>query len=368
MDVLAAGVDAVVLLSGEQDKEATVYIGNLDERVADHLVWELMLQAGRIVNVHLPKDRVTQTHQGYGFVEFISEEDAEYAARIMNQVRLFGKPIRVNKASADKQKTVEVGAELFVGNLDPMVDEKTLYDTFSRFGGLVSAPKIARDDANLSKGYGFVSFSNFEASDEAIANMNGQYLMNKEISVQYAYKKDGKGERHGDQAERMLAAQARKHNVVPTAQQLPAQLFSAPVPQMPVGMLDGDAGRGFQGPPMNGRMGAPPGGNYQNVPPPQQRGPPPPSQPLPAPPSGLPARPPPSLGGYNGPQGFGAPGFASQPATGYPPPGGAPPGMPAPPGFGPPPGQAGRGLPPGFGPPPGQLPPGFQQPGYGRGR
>ena len=81
----------------EQDKEATVYIGNIDERVTDSLIWELMLQAGRIVNVHLPKDRVTQTHQGYGFVEFNSEEDAEYAARIMNQVRLYGKPIRVNK-------------------------------------------------------------------------------------------------------------------------------------------------------------------------------------------------------------------------------------------------------------------------------
>lgn len=126
----------------EQDKEATVYIGNLDERVSDSLVWELMLQGGRIVNVHLPKDRVTQTHQGYGFVEFISEEDAEYAARIMNQVRLYGKPIRVNKASADKQKTVEVGAELFIGNLDPMVSEQTLYDTFGRFGSLISAPKV----------------------------------------------------------------------------------------------------------------------------------------------------------------------------------------------------------------------------------
>jgi splicing factor 3B subunit 4 len=85
------------MIRREQDKEATVYIGNIDERVTDSLVWELMLQAGRIVNVHLPKDRVTQTHQGYGFVEFISEEDAEYAARIMNQVRLYGKPIRVNK-------------------------------------------------------------------------------------------------------------------------------------------------------------------------------------------------------------------------------------------------------------------------------
>ena len=101
-----------------------------------------MLQAGRIVNVHLPKDRVTQTHQGYGFVEFISEEDAEYAAKIMNQVRIYGKPIRVNKASADKQKTVDVGAELFIGNLDALVDEKTLYDTFSRFGTLVVPPKV----------------------------------------------------------------------------------------------------------------------------------------------------------------------------------------------------------------------------------
>lgn len=103
-----------------------------------------MLQAGRIVNVHLPKDRVSQTHQGYGFVEFISEEDAEYAARVMNQVRLYGKPIRVNKASADKQKIAEVGAELFVGNLDAMVDEKTLHETFSRFGSLLAAPKVSR--------------------------------------------------------------------------------------------------------------------------------------------------------------------------------------------------------------------------------
>ena len=101
-----------------------------------------MLQTGRIAHVHLPKDRVTQTHQGYGFVEFTSEEDADYAAKVMNQVRLYGKPIRVNKASADKQKSVEVGAELFVGNLDPMVDEKTLFDTFSRFGSLVSIPKV----------------------------------------------------------------------------------------------------------------------------------------------------------------------------------------------------------------------------------
>lgn len=110
-----------------------------------------MLQAGRIANVHLPKDRVTQTHQGYGFVEFQSEEDAEYAAKIMNQVRLWGKPIRVNKASADKQKTLDVGAELFVGNLDPMVDEKILFETFVRFGSLTSAPKVGHVHLHLPR-------------------------------------------------------------------------------------------------------------------------------------------------------------------------------------------------------------------------
>lgn len=319
----------------EQDKDSTIYIGNLDERVSDSLVWELFLQAGRIVNVHLPKDRVTQSHQGYGFVEFNSEEDAEYAARIMNQVRLFGKPIRVNKASADKQKSVEVGAELFIGNLDPMVDERMLYDTFGRFGTLVAAPKvclcspsrtisliilqIARDESNLSKGYGFVSFSNFEASDDAIANMNGQYLMNKEVSVQYAYKKDGKGERHGDQAERMLAAQAKAHGVQPTPATIPmgTPMFGG-VPQSPA------PAAGF----------GQPNGNFQSIPPPvQARPPPPPSVPLAAPPSGLPARPPPSQAGYGGPQNFMPPGFNQVP--GFPQPNaGPPPGFAPPPGFG----------------------------------
>jgi RNA recognition motif-containing protein len=49
------------------------------------------------VNVHMPKDRVTQMHQGYGFVEFMGEEDADYSIKIMNMIKLYGKPIRVNK-------------------------------------------------------------------------------------------------------------------------------------------------------------------------------------------------------------------------------------------------------------------------------
>lgn len=62
----------------------------------------------------------------------------------------------------------------------------------------------------ISKGYGFVSFDSFESSDFAIECMNGQYLCNRPIVVQYAYKKDTPGERHGSQAERLLAASQPK--------------------------------------------------------------------------------------------------------------------------------------------------------------
>ncbi|KAL7000485.1 hypothetical protein U1Q18_001637 [Sarracenia purpurea var. burkii] len=92
------------------------------------------------VNVYVPKDRVTNLHQGYGFEEFRSEEDADYAIKVLSMIKLHGKPIRVNKASQDK-KSLDVGANLFVGNLDPDVDEKLLYDTFSAFGVIVANPK-----------------------------------------------------------------------------------------------------------------------------------------------------------------------------------------------------------------------------------
>lgn len=179
----------------------------------------------------MPKDKVTCKSVGYGFVEYRSEEDADYAMKVLNMIKLYGKPIKVNKASQDK-KVFEVGANIFIGNLDPDVDEKLLHDTFSAFGSITQTPKILYDpDTGISKGYGFVSFDSFEASDLAIECMNGQFLCNRAIVVQYAYKKDTPGERHGSQAERILAAsQPQKAK--------PHTLFSS-------GMPDGTSGVGL---------------------------------------------------------------------------------------------------------------------------
>ncbi|KAH8177426.1 RNA recognition motif domain-containing protein [Sarocladium implicatum] len=364
----------------EQDKDATVYIGNIDERATSAIVYEIMLQMGPIHNIHMPRDRVTQSHQGFGFVEYRTPTDAEYAANVMNGIKLYGKSLRVNKASADKQKGAEVGAELFVGNLDPMVDEKILYDTFSRFGPLLSLPKVAREDSGASKGFGFVSFADFDSSDAAINNLHGQYILSKEVSVQYAFKKDGKGERHGDEAERQLAAQAKSRNIVPEVQAVPPAFLNGGAAQPPPS-APAPAPVGFehqQQPGMPPMGGLPPQGMPNGFAPPQRAPgsygggghPPPPgppgrgSVPLPPAPSGLPARPPQVQRGYPNPADYHPGSF--RPPSGSPGPQGyaaAPP----PPGFGgPPPPQNAGGAPappPGFMPPPGfQPPPGFPPP------
>lgn len=340
-----------------------MYIGNIDERADPAVIYEIMLQMGPIHNIHMPRDRVTQSHQGFGFVEFRTPLDAEYAANVMNGVKLYGKSLRVNKASADKQRGVEVGAELYIGNIDPMVDEKLLYDTFSRFGTLLSVPKVARDDGGQSKGFGFVSFADFESSDAAIENLGGQYILSKEISVQYAFKKDGRGERHGDEAERELAKQAKKRNLVPEASAIPQAFINAPtpaapppqaavppvsapqpgVPPVPTGMTPPGI-PGFSAPPRG-----PPG--FAQPPPMRAAG-------LPPAPTGLPARPPQGQGsGYTNPADYHPANYRGPSPGGAP--GGAPPGF-APPGFAPPPGAAGSPPPPpGFVPPPGFQPPGF---------
>lgn len=290
---IAPGVGANLLgqHSAERNQDATTYVGNLDPQVSEELLWELFVQAGPVVNVYVPKDRVTNLHQGYGFVEFRSEEDADYAIKILNMLKLYGKPIRVNKASQDK-KSLDVGANLFIGNLDPEVDEKLLYDTFSAFGVIVTNPKIMRDpETGNSRGFGFVSYDSFESSDQAIEAMNNQHLCNRPITVSYAYKKDTKGERHGTPAERLLAANnpgSQKHRphtmfaTAPPTQGLQNGGVGAPVPRpFANGNVPGQMQHVRPPPPpvgqyppmqMHGQPAWPgPPQNMQQVPPPMQQ-------------------------------------------------------------------------------------------------
>lgn len=115
--------------------------------------------------MNIPRDKISNEHQGFGFVEFRTEEDADYAIKIMHMIKLYGKPIRLHKAANDS-KIMDVGANIFIGNLDDEVDEKMLYDVFSSFGLIIST-KINKN-SEKSKRSAVICFDNFDSSDQAI--------------------------------------------------------------------------------------------------------------------------------------------------------------------------------------------------------
>lgn len=271
----------------DRNKEHTCYVGGLDDKVSDDLLHELMVQAAPVVHVYIPRDRVMSTHGGFGFVEFLTKTDAVYAAEVMNGVRLHGKQLRVNLASIDPKTaqaqaqqaqsiglpglpplqqtpaglalptgaagaaaagavwkpdesviTGGIGAEIFIGNLDDSADERLLYDTFTAFGALAGMPRIERpiDASRASKG--FVSFASFAAADAAVGAMDGQYLAGRPVSVAYAFKDaktaGGRRERHGDEAERLLAQRAIENGLRIAPFVMPAMNAGAVVaPAMP---------------------------------------------------------------------------------------------------------------------------------------
>lgn len=202
------------ILSG-QKREASLYVGDLSDHVTEEILYELFTQVAPVVSVKIPRDKVSGKSNGYGFVEFKNIQDAEYAIKILSDIKLFGVKYRLSGTLLDNEEFIDVGAKLFVGNLAPDVTEVQLQTVFKQFGNLQTCGVVVDPTTGKAAGHGFVSYDSFASSDEAIKHMNGQYLNNQPIIVSYAYKSDSKtGEKHGDKAERMFAPQAlQKRNL-----------------------------------------------------------------------------------------------------------------------------------------------------------
>jgi len=58
--------------------------GNLDERVTDRVLYDILIQAGRVVDLHIPKDKESEKPKGFAFAEYETEEIADYAVRLFS--------------------------------------------------------------------------------------------------------------------------------------------------------------------------------------------------------------------------------------------------------------------------------------------
>lgn len=86
-----------------EEANRTVYVGNLDERVTDRVLYDILIQAGRLVDLYIPKDKENEKPKGYAFAQYETEEVAEYAVKLFSGlVVLFNKTLKFAISGKDK--------------------------------------------------------------------------------------------------------------------------------------------------------------------------------------------------------------------------------------------------------------------------
>ncbi|KAH8031941.1 hypothetical protein HPB51_022139 [Rhipicephalus microplus] len=183
---------------------STLWMGDLEPTMDEYFVQQAFSMMGENpVHVKIIRDRLTGLPRGYGFLDFGDEEAAERAL-----LRCNGKPIpnamqpktfRLNHANnstgggggggyqqqqgyANGGGRPQYGSSsnelsMFVGDLSADVDDTLLYQAFSQRYPSVRAAKVVMDPTGLSKGFGFVRFSDGTEYQEALVDMQHSLLV-----------------------------------------------------------------------------------------------------------------------------------------------------------------------------------------------
>jgi len=161
---------------------ASLYVGDLSSDISEGQLFEIFNAVGPVASIRVCRDAVTRRSLGYAYVNFHNFQDAERTLDTMNNANIKGRPCRIMWVQRDPSLRKSGVGNIFIKNLDKSIDHKALYDTFSRFGNILSC-KVVTDDGNSSKGYGFVHYETQEMAEKAIAKVNNMYLNGKQVFV-----------------------------------------------------------------------------------------------------------------------------------------------------------------------------------------
>ncbi len=75
-----------------------LYVGNLKFDMTDQELEEAFAKFGAVASASIVKDRVSGRSKGFGFVEFVNDEDADKAREELNGKELKGRTVRIDNA------------------------------------------------------------------------------------------------------------------------------------------------------------------------------------------------------------------------------------------------------------------------------
>ncbi|TFK42530.1 hypothetical protein BDQ12DRAFT_676368, partial [Crucibulum laeve] len=161
---------------------ASLYVGELDPTVTEAMLFEIFNMIGPVASIRVCRDAVTRRSLGYAYVNYLNTNDGERALEQLNYSLIKNRACRIMWSQRDPALRKTGQGNIFIKNLDELIDNKALHDTFAAFGNVLSC-KVATDEHGRSKGYGFVHYETAEAADNAIQAVNGMLLNDKKVYV-----------------------------------------------------------------------------------------------------------------------------------------------------------------------------------------
>lgn len=161
-----------------------LYVGDLQQDVTEATLFEHFSAAGPVASVRVCRDAATRRSLGYAYVNYHRVEDAEKALDTLNGKQVNGRCCRVMWSQRDPALRKSNVGNIFVKNLADSIDIKTLYDTFSMFGNILSC-KVVTDKDGKSLGYGFVHYETENAAQDAISRVNGKIISGQQVEVSH---------------------------------------------------------------------------------------------------------------------------------------------------------------------------------------
>uniref|UniRef100_A0A060T2H8 ARAD1A08470p n=1 Tax=Blastobotrys adeninivorans TaxID=409370 RepID=A0A060T2H8_BLAAD len=180
---------------GQEDK-TTLWMGELEPWFDEEAIRKIWAAFGETVTVKLIRDKFSDVNAGYCFVDFGSPAAAQKALTLNGQpIPSSQRVFKLNWASGggivDKREDRGPEYSIFVGDLSPDMTEYKLMEIFKSRYPSCKAAKIMTDPVtNMSRGYGFVRFSDESQMQHALVEMQGFYAGNRPLRISTATPKN----------------------------------------------------------------------------------------------------------------------------------------------------------------------------------